>query len=73
MSFEEYKDVWVFIECFRGEAKDVGFELLGQGRKLADKLNQKLCAVVIGNNIKDAILGANEYGADKIYVVEGEE
>ncbi|OOM10531.1 electron transfer flavoprotein subunit alpha/FixB family protein [Clostridium saccharobutylicum] len=73
MNFEQYKDVWVFIECFQGQPKDVGFELLGQGRKLADGLNQKLCAVVIGNNIKNAVKEANYYGADKIYVVQGEE
>lgn len=73
MNFEQYKDVWVFIECFQGHPKDVGFELLGQGRKLADGLKQKLCAVVIGNDIKYAVDGANYYGADIIYVVKGEE
>lgn len=73
MNFEEYKDVWVFIECFQGKPKDVGFELLGQGRKLADGLKQKLCAVVIGKDVEEAVKGSNEYGADKIYVVQGEE
>ena len=42
MSFETCKDVWVFIECFQGEPKSVGLELLGQGRKLADGLKQQL-------------------------------
>jgi electron transfer flavoprotein alpha subunit len=73
MNFEKYKDVWVFIECFQGQPKDVGFELLGQGRKLADGLKQKLCAVVIGNEVKYAVDGASYYGVDKIYVVKGEE
>lgn len=73
MSFENCKDVWVFIECFRGEPKDVGLELLGQGRKLADGLKQDLCAVIIGKDVNDAILESNEYGADKIYVVQGDE
>ena len=73
MNFEQYKDVWVFIECFQGQPKDVGFELLGQGRKLADGLKQKLCAVIIGKDVEEAIKGANSYGADKIYVVQGEE
>ena len=48
MGFEQYKDVWVFIECFEGTPKNVGLELLGQGRKLAEGLGQQLCAVVIG-------------------------
>ena len=40
MGFEQYKDVWVFIECFEGTPKNVGLELLGQGRKLAEGLGQ---------------------------------
>lgn len=73
MSFEQYKDVWVFIECFEGIPKSVGLELLGQGRKLAEGLKQQLCAVVIGKEVETAIKAANEYGADKVYVVQGEE
>lgn len=73
MNFDAYKDVWVFIESFQGQPKSVGLELLGQGRKLADGLKQKLCAVVIGKNVEESIEAASEYGADKIYVVKGEE
>ncbi|MGE5627242.1 MAG: electron transfer flavoprotein subunit alpha/FixB family protein [Solirubrobacterales bacterium] len=73
MNLENCKDVWVFIECFQGQPKDVGFELLGQGRILAEGLKQNLCAVVIGKDVDAAIKGASEYGADKIYVVKGEE
>lgn len=73
MSFETYKDVWVFIDCFNDSPKSVGLELLGQGRKLADGLKQELCAVVIGKNTAEAVNVSKEYGADKIYVVEGAE
>ncbi len=73
MSFETCKDVWVFVECFDGQPKNVGLELLGQGRKLADGLKQQLCAVVIAKDTKEAIKASTEYGADKIYVVEGDE
>lgn len=73
MSFEAWKDVWVFVECFKDQPKSVGLELLGQGRKLAEGLKQDLCAVVIGNDTKEAVKAAGEYGADKIYVVEGAE
>lgn len=73
MSFETCKDVWVFIECFQGEPKSVGLELLGQGRKLADGLKQQLCAVVIGKETKKAVESAALYGADKVYVVKGDE
>ena len=73
MSFEQYQDVWVFVESFQGQPKNVGLELLGQGRKLADGLKQKLCAVVIGKDVEASIQAANGAGADKIYVVQGDE
>lgn len=73
MSFDAYKDVWVFIECFDGVPKRVGFELLGEGRKLAAALGQKLCAVVIGDKVDEAISQSALYGADKVYVVQGPE
>ena len=70
MGFEQYKDVWVFIECFEGTPKNVGLELLGQGRKLAEGLGQQLCAVVIGKDVEQGIREAEKHGADKIYVVQ---
>lgn len=73
MSFEAYKDIWVFIECFDGEPKRVGFELLGEGRKLADEIGQKLCAVVIGDQVDEAVRQSALYGADRVYVVQGPE
>ena len=73
MNFDTYQDVWVFIECFQGEPKSVGLELLGQGRRLADSLKQKLCAVVIGKSVDAAVAAAGMYGADKVYAVEGDE
>ncbi len=73
MAFEEYQDVWVFMDCFQGEPKNVGMELLGQGRKLADSLGQKLCAVVIAKDGSRAADAAKQYGADKVYIVQGEE
>ena len=39
----------------RGQPKSVGLELLGQGRKAADGLKQKLCAIVIGKDVDAAV------------------
>ena len=64
MSFDTCKDVWVFIESFQGQPKSVGLELLGQGRKLADGLKQKLCAIVIGKDVDAAVKESAAYGAD---------
>lgn len=43
-----YQGVWVFIEHERGEVHGVSWELLGEGRKLADRLGVTLSGVVLG-------------------------
>ena len=44
-----YKDVWVFVEHESGKVSNVSFELLGEGRKLADAVGSKLCGMVFGD------------------------
>lgn len=73
MSFEEYKNLWVFIETEENEAKPVGFQLLGPGRELADKMGQRLVAVLVGGQAEHIAREAIGYGADETIVVEGEE
>ena len=70
--FKAYKHVWVFIEQERGQVHPVSWELLGAGRKLADKLKVDLAAVVIGPKGEATQHAAGEafcYGADLAYVV----
>ncbi len=68
------KDLWVFVETNEdGTAKNVGIELLGPGRELADGQGGKLCALIIGNGVQAAVDDANAHGADVIYVIDGEE
>ncbi len=67
----EYKNIWTMAETRNGNLKDVSFELLSRGRALADKLEESLVSVVIGNNVNKEQL--NELilrGADKVIVVE---
>ncbi len=69
--FKGYKHVWVFVEQERGQPHTVSWELLGAGRKLADKLGVELAAVVLGpdNDATRGIVGeAFCYGADLAYV-----
>lgn len=68
--FKEYKNVWSFIETFEDKPKNVGLELLGQAKKLAGKLGEKVGAVVIGADCTEAAKAAAEHGADFVYVVE---
>ncbi|GAB1482622.1 hypothetical protein MASR2M78_14380 [Treponema sp.] len=63
--------VWTIAEQYRGELKQVSFELLSRGRSLADKLGTKLASVVIGNAVSEASL--NELilrGADEVYSIQ---
>ncbi|QGM47745.1 electron transfer flavoprotein subunit alpha/FixB family protein [Methylocystis heyeri] len=71
--FRDYKHVWVFIEQERGEVHPVSWELLGAGRKLADKLGVDLAGVVLGapgEGTRKAVKEAFHYGADVAYLVE---
>lgn len=65
-----YKDVWVFAEQHKGSIAGVALELLGEGRKLADKKNAKLAAVFLGHGIKDKAQELIAFGADIVYVAD---
>lgn len=65
-----YKGVWVFAEQHKGGISSVSFELLGEGRKLADKRKAKLSAVFIGHGIKDKAKELVAHGADVVYVAD---
>jgi electron transfer flavoprotein alpha subunit len=70
-----YRHVWVFIEYERQSIHPVSLELLGEGRKLADKLGVELAGVLLGSNRADLLRAANEcfeYGADIAYVAADE-
>ena len=67
------RNVWVFIEVVRGKIKGVSLELLGQGRKMADDLGEKLVAILPGNEIEDFAKMAIHYGADEAIVVDQKE
>ncbi|HNI64775.1 MAG TPA: electron transfer flavoprotein subunit alpha/FixB family protein [Pseudomonadales bacterium] len=68
-----YKGVWVFIEHERGAVHPVSFELLGEGRKLADQLGVDLAGVVLGapgEAVRGFCAEAIQHGADFCYLVE---
>lgn len=73
MDKTEYKNVWVFVEQVKGEIKNVSHELLGEGRKLADAMGQKLAGVIIGDNVAELAKDVFASGADMVYLVEGPE
>ncbi|HDO41812.1 MAG TPA: electron transfer flavoprotein subunit alpha/FixB family protein [Candidatus Bathyarchaeota archaeon] len=62
--------VLVFAEQEDGEVHKVTYELLGKGRELADRLEKKLCAVLLGYNLEDEAKELIYYGADKVYLFD---
>ncbi|MGI6224741.1 MAG: FAD-binding protein [Peptococcales bacterium] len=66
----QFKDIWVYLEVNEGKLENVGLELLGQGRKLANALGQQLIGIIIGDNVFGLAQEAIAHGADSIYLVE---
>lgn len=62
--------VWVIVEYINGNISQVSWELLGEGRKLADALGCELSALVTGYQVDHVITEAFAYGAEKVYVVD---
>lgn len=68
-----YQGVWVFIEHEQGEIHPVSWELLGEGRKLADRLGVDLSGVVLGPPGLPTRRFCEEaffHGADNCYLIE---
>ena len=63
-------DVWVFIEEHAGDVMAVSWELLTEGRRLADDLDEDLVALVIGEDVDDVADEALERGADRVLVAD---
>jgi electron transfer flavoprotein alpha subunit len=64
------KGVWVVAEQTDGELHQVTLEMLGEGRRLAKKLSEELCAVLIGYNVATIVDTLARYGAERVYLVE---
>lgn len=70
MNIAEYNGVWVFAEQREGQLQKVSLELLGEGRKIADKLGVKLTALLLGNNIENLAETLAKHGADEVLVAD---
>ena len=64
------RDVWTIAEQSQGKIKEVSYEILTRGRKMADKLGVELASILLGYNISDDKLNELIHrGADKVYIV----
>jgi len=65
-----YRGVWVFLEQRRGTLRDVSIQLIGEGRRIADKLRVPLSGVLPGLSIEPLARIAFEHGVDRVHVVD---
>jgi len=63
-------NVWVFVEQEGGKIADVSLELVSKGAELAAKLNVKLEAVLLGNNVAHCCDTLFSYGCNKVILAE---
>ncbi len=63
------KGIWVFAEVKDGNIRKITFELLSQGKKMAEKLGEELVAVLLGSGVEGLTGRLAEY-ADKVYWVD---
>ena len=64
------KEVIVLAEQVDGVVQTVSFELLGAGRRLADKLGGKLSCFLLGHQLTDQAQKLIGYGADIVYLAD---
>lgn len=69
-AIEEFQDIWVFCEQREGKLMNTDFELISEGRKLADKRGCKLVGILLGDNVQGLAKELGGYGADKVIVCE---
>ncbi|MCH5278642.1 MAG: electron transfer flavoprotein subunit alpha [Christensenellaceae bacterium] len=69
---EGYHGVWVFAEQRGGVLMSTVAELLGEGRKLADKLGVELSALLLGFGVESLAGELAAYGADRVIIAESE-
>ena len=63
-----FKNVWVFCEQRQGKMMPTTFELISEGRKLADELGVELCGILLGDDVDGIAAELGGYGADRVYV-----
>ncbi len=72
MSLGNYRDMWLFAEANDGKFVPVAIEMISEARRLMDKYNadyneqERVVAVVIGENVDHLAKEAITYGADVV-------
>lgn len=70
--FEQYKGIWVLAECRDGELSQASIELVSEARRLADRLNTTVTALLPGWQVESHARTLGAYGADEVIVCQHE-
>ena len=62
--------VMAIAEQRDGEIRKVSYEMVSEGRRLADALGQSLSVALLGSNIKAKAAAFGNYGADRVVVAD---
>lgn len=62
--------VMIIAEQRDGDIRKISYELVSEGKRLADASGQGLTAVLLGSNIKDKAAELGKYGAAKVLVAD---
>lgn len=69
----EYKGVMVYLDSFNNSLTRAALEMVGAGRRMADKTSEKLICAVIGKDTKGMADEAGLHGCDEIYGFNSED
>jgi len=67
------KGIWIIAEQRGGTLRKISFELVSEGRRLADQSGQPLAAIVLGHQISEEAKKLAAYGAETLYMADAPE
>ncbi len=62
--------IFTIAEQRDGEIRKITYELISEGRRLADSLGQSVTTLLLGSDIKETASTLGQYGADKVLVAD---
>ena len=69
-NLDEYRDVFVYVQHKNGKIERGSLEMLGMGRELADKLEEKLVGIMVGSDLEKVADEAANYNCDTVIGIE---
>lgn len=70
MSVNGFGGIWVFAEQRNSQLHDVGLELIGKAKELADQANNSVTAILFGHNMRPLAQVLLNHGADSVLLAD---